>query len=122
MAVYYQDQSEQQLTNLAQNPILQPGCWPASRPQLYRSRKSELSPINLGCNSTSLTSSRMATLEFPWSLSVASNTTLSSLSASPNIPSSVFPLRDFPLEQLTSMDNIRYLRLGEPFAFYTHLS
>uniref|UniRef100_A0A1I7VH77 Homeobox domain-containing protein n=1 Tax=Loa loa TaxID=7209 RepID=A0A1I7VH77_LOALO len=108
MAVYHQQQREQQLTNLIQNPVKQPDYLSAPQPEFRTSRKPELYAINQGNNSILIPNSRMPTFEFPWSLSVANSTTLSSLPTTRNVPSSVFPIRNFSLEQLTSMDDMRY--------------
>ncbi|KAK6110470.1 Homeobox domain family protein [Brugia pahangi] len=73
----------------------------------------------------------MSTFEYPWSLSMTNSTTLSSLSATPNVSSSVFPARNFLLKQLTSMNDMQYLDFNErlpsttsvpQFAFHAHLN
>ncbi|KAM3726257.1 Homeobox protein [Dirofilaria immitis] len=124
-------QREQQLTNLFQNPTQRPECWSVSHPDFYISRKPELHAVNLGNNSLPVLHSRMPTFEFPWNLSMANNTTLSALPTTPDVSSSVFPLQNFSLKQLTSMNDIRYLGFTErlpsiatvsQFAFYTHLN
>ncbi|EFO20089.1 homeobox domain-containing protein [Loa loa] len=131
MAVYHQQQREQQLTNLIQNPVKQPDYLSAPQPEFRTSRKPELYAINQGNNSILIPNSRMPTFEFPWSLSVANSTTLSSLPTTRNVPSSVFPIRNFSLEQLTSMDDMRYWGFAEQlpsttavpqFALYTRLN
>ncbi|CAG9529854.1 unnamed protein product [Cercopithifilaria johnstoni] len=96
------------------------------------SRKSELHAVNLRNNSISVSNARIAAFEFPGSLSMANSTTLSSLPTIPDISSSVFPIRNFSSEQLTSMDDyMRYLGFSQQspsitaapqFAFYAHLN
>uniref|UniRef100_A0A8R1XXS3 Homeobox domain-containing protein n=1 Tax=Onchocerca volvulus TaxID=6282 RepID=A0A8R1XXS3_ONCVO len=94
-------------------------------------RKPELDAVNLDNNSILVPNSRMSMFEFPWNLSVANSAALSSLSATPDLSSSVFPLQNFSLEQLTLMNDMRYSGLAKrlpsttavpQFALYAHLN
>ncbi|VDO30093.1 unnamed protein product [Onchocerca flexuosa] len=128
---HHHHQREQQLTNLIRNTAPQPECLPVPHPELCSSRKPELNAVNLDNNLISALSSRMPMFEFPWNLSMANSAILSSLSAAPDSSSSVFPIRNSSLEQLTSVNDIRYLGLAErlpsttavpQFTLYAHLN
>lgn len=94
-------------------------------------KKPQLHAVNLKNNSISVLNTQMPKFEFPWSLSMANNTTLSPLPTTTNVSSSMFPIRNFSLEQLTSTGDMQYLGFSErspstttvpKFSLYTQLS